>query len=121
MANQTQNRNASAPAREPNEWDIRKLGCLWKRKKKDSNESYLTGVLELAKLKALVATATEDIQLVGFSNKQKKEEKHPDVIIYLSEKRSDTPAARPANTRPAAPALPPTAPPPLEVPNDDLI
>ena|ERR1035441_9014738 len=95
------NRNASAP-RQPSEWDNRKLGCMWKRTKKGTNEPYLTGVLDIQKLKALVASATGDIQLVGFSNKHKKEEKHPDVIIYLSEKRDEGGTAAPKSAPAAA-------------------
>lgn len=90
------NRNASTP-RQPNEWDIRKLGCMWQRTKKNSSDTYLTGVLDVKKLRALLATiGDEDIQWVGFSNKQKKEDKHPDVIIYLSEKKEGNAPTAPA-------------------------
>ncbi len=101
-----------------NIWDEKELGCLWRREKSSTKEKYLTGVLNAKKLRALLDKSDEDIQLVCFTNKNKSKDTHPDLRIYLSEKRptSDGPraAAPAAATQATRPAARPTqsAPPP---------
>jgi hypothetical protein len=97
---------ATTNAKNGNNWDEKELGCLWKREKQSTKEKYLTGVLSAKKLQALVA-AGADVQVVCFSNKGKTKDTHPDLRIYLSEKRpagaAGATSTRPAATTPAAP------------------
>lgn len=83
-----------------NVWDEKELGCLWRREKQSTKEKYLTGVLKADKLRELLAKSNEDIQLVCFSNKGKSKDTHPDLRVYLSEKR---PASNSTASAPAAP------------------
>lgn len=98
-----------------NEWDKREVGCFWKREAKSNQSKYLSGVINL---KALGPQFDRDIQVVGFPNKTKTKDTHPDIRIYISEKRTDAkpaavPTAVPARTqktvRPPAPAPVPEA------------
>lgn len=93
---------------EKNVWDEKELGCLWRRET-SSQEKYLTGVLKADKLRALLEKSGEDIQLVCFSNKNKSKDTHPDLRIYLSEKKKTTTSSAPAPAR-TAPAPARTAP-----------
>lgn len=103
-------------------WDDKELGVLWRREKNGTKEKYLTGVLDAKKLAQLLAKSNEDIQVVCFTNKRKQKDTHPDLRIYLSEKKpaakgSAAPAA-PAATAPAATA---PAPAPAPVDTNELI
>lgn len=90
-------------------WNEKELGCLWRREKNGTKEKYLTGVLSAAKLQALLAKGGGDIQVVCFSNKHKNKDTHPDLRIYLSEKKPT--GATASRTAPAA-AAPAPAPAP---------
>lgn len=80
-----------------NNWDERELGCLWRREKPSTKEKYLTGVINLKPL-----GFDKDVQVIVFTNKNKQKDTHPDLRVYISEKK---PAAKaPAATAPAAPA-----------------
>ena len=54
---------------------MEKLGAMWKRLNK-KGEPYLTGIIELK---------GEKINIIVFKNGYKKEDKHPDYIIYSKE------------------------------------
>jgi hypothetical protein len=86
-----------------NNWEDKELGCLWRREKQSTKEKYLTGVINL---KAL--GFDKDVQVVCFSNKHKTKDTHPDIRIYISEKK---PAAKTATaSAPAKAAAPSPAP-----------
>ena len=105
----TQTPNTTTPTQ--GNWNRKELGVLWSRKKQSSGEKYLTGTLNLK-----AVGFDRDVPIVIFSNKNKTQERHPDLRIYLSEK----PTATAAQVAPAvAVAAPDPAPTPL-VP-DDLI
>lgn len=80
-------------------WGAKELGVLWSRVKNGTSESYLVGSINLKSL-----GFDKDVPLVIFSNKSKEKEQHPDLRIYLSEKKPATPAAPAAPTAPATPA-----------------
>jgi len=93
-----------------NAWEEKELGCLWRREKASTKEKYLTGVLSADKLRKLLAGSGEDIQLVCFTNKHKNKDTHPDLRIYLSEKKpAGTTAPRAAVPQAAAPVATPDA------------
>jgi len=58
-----------------------KLGALWVRTSKAGNK-FMSGQIEIEGQKT---------DLIIFKNKNKKTEKHPDLIIYLSEPREPRP------------------------------
>lgn len=60
-----------------NDWSKRELGALWK--KKSPTQTYLTGHLSLQD--------GERINVVVFSNKNKKNDKAPDFRVYVSEQK----------------------------------
>ena len=66
------------------DWSKRELGALWK--KKSATQTYLTGHLSFED--------GERINVVVFSNKNKKNDKAPDFRIYVSEQKQQT--AKPA-------------------------
>lgn len=97
--------NTNTPAAKA---DYKELGVLWKRTKKGTNEAFLTGTINLKEV-----GFDKDVQVVVFTNKSKKQEKHPDLRVYLSLPRPAFPVAgaAPAATAPvarktAAPAAP---------------
>jgi len=53
-----------------------KVGALWKKISKKSEENYLSGIITIN---------GQDHKIVVFNNKKKEEEKHPDYIILLNE------------------------------------
>lgn len=67
------------------DWSKRELGALWK--KKSATQTYLTGHLSFED--------GERINVVVFSNKNKKNDKAPDFRIYVSEQKQQTVAATP--------------------------
>jgi uncharacterized protein (DUF736 family) len=101
---------ATQPGNNPNPWDNKEVGAAWKKKSK-KGESYLSLRIDIEKLKA--NGFTKDAQLIGFSNKNKQKDSHPDIRIYVSERQENTgaaPAKTAAATRPAAvPAPTPVA------------
>ena len=64
-----------------NNWTRREVGALWTKLSKDKSQKYMTGHIQ---------TSLEGkIDIVIFSNKEKKTDKAPDFRIYLSEKKND--------------------------------
>ena len=63
-------------------WTRREVGALWLKLSKDKSQKYMTGHIQ---------TSLEGkIDIVIFSNKEKKTDKAPDFRVYLSEKKSET-------------------------------
>lgn len=73
------------------DWSKRELGALWK--KKSATQTYLTGHLSFED--------GERINVVIFSNKNKKNDKAPDFRVYVSEPK--TQAAKPVAQVTSAP------------------
>lgn len=73
------------------DWSKRELGALWK--KKSATQTYLTGHLSFED--------GERINVVVFSNKNKKNDKAPDFRVYVSEPK--TQAAKPVTQTASAP------------------
>jgi len=68
-----------------NKWNRREVGALWTKLSKDKSQKYFTGHIQ---------TSLEGkIDVVIFSNKDKKNDKAPDFRIYLSEKKSSDASA----------------------------
>jgi hypothetical protein len=88
----------------------KELGCMWRRESQNTKEKYLSGVLSVDQLqKAIDASAgAESIQIVVFTNKVKSKDTHPDLRIYLSEKRVAASPMPKAATKPSAAAPAPT-------------
>lgn len=64
-----------------NNWTRREVGALWTKLSKDKSQKYMTGHIQ---------TSLEGkIDIVIFSNKDKKTDKAPDFRVYLSEKKKD--------------------------------
>lgn len=78
-----------------NEWDKKELGVLWSRKSQSKGETYLTGVLNLKNL----GYGDKDVAIVCFKNRTKHKDTHPDVRIYLSEKKESEGKSAPATTK----------------------
>ena len=76
-----------------NNWTRREVGALWTKLSKDKSQKYMTGHIQ---------TSLEGkIDIVIFSNKEKKTDKAPDFRIYLSEKKNDSVASN-ANVKSGA-------------------
>lgn len=109
----------------PNPWEAKELGVFWKRTKQGTTESYLTGNLNLKNLIAQGVDLSQDIQVIMFTNKKKLKETHPDLRLYISEKRDATAKAPAKTTAPVkATAKPATAAPKTAataVPDNELI
>lgn len=84
-----------------NDWDKKELGAFWKKKSQTTGESYLTGTLNLKNLGD--EFPDKDVPVIVFSNKSKKKDTHPDLRVYLSEKR-DAPAKVAAKVAAPVPA-----------------
>jgi uncharacterized protein (DUF736 family) len=61
-----------------NKWDNRELGALWMKVSKDKSQKYMTGHIN--------SSLEGKIDIVIFSNKEKKSEKSPDFRIYASDR-----------------------------------
>jgi uncharacterized protein (DUF736 family) len=62
---------------ETSKWDQREVGALWTKISKDKTQKYMTGHIN---------TSLEGkIDIVIFSNKEKKSDKSPDFRIYISD------------------------------------
>ena len=71
-----------------NNWTRREVGALWTKLSRDKSQKYMTGHIQ---------TSLEGkIDIVIFSNKEKKSDKSPDFRIYLSEKKKESLSASPA-------------------------
>ncbi len=80
--NQTQ---TSTPAQ--SEWKKREIGALWKRQSKDGAKKYLAGHVKYNEMGVDVV-----LKVVVFPNVDKKSEKSPDFVVYVSQ---DPTAAKP--------------------------
>lgn len=61
-----------------NKWDRREVGALWTKVSKDKSQKYMTGHIQ---------TSLEGkIDIVVFTNKDKKSDKAPDFRVYVSDK-----------------------------------
>ena len=106
------------------EWDNREIGVFWRREAKSNGAKYLSGVINLKSL-----GLDKDIQVIGFPNKSKSKDTHPDIRLYISEAKTGTnPAAtaptKPVKTvRPPAPVAAPAPEPPADasVTDDELL
>jgi len=78
---------------EQTKWDRREVGALWTKLSKDKSQKYMTGHIQ---------THLEGkIDVVIFSNKDKKNEKAPDFRIYISDKETKSAAAVAVVSKPA--------------------
>ncbi len=70
-------------------WGQREVGALWTKISKDKSQKYMTGHIN---------TSLEGkIDIVIFSNKEKKSDKSPDFRIYVSDrpqKQKEQPAGK---------------------------
>lgn len=65
-----------------------KIGALWLREDKDGKK-YFGGKLEVG---------NQEIDVVVFKNGFKTEDKHPDYVVYISEKRGQAGQTQRRNT-----------------------
>jgi uncharacterized protein (DUF736 family) len=76
---------------ETSKWGQREVGALWTKISKDKSQKYMTGHIN---------TSLEGkIDIVIFSNKEKKSDKSPDFRIYVSDrpqKQKETPTSKAA-------------------------
>lgn len=91
-----------------NEWQKRELGALWKRVSAPSSSfpkgrTYLTGKIKIDEL-----GEEKTVNIVVFSNIDKKNDKAPDFRIYLSKDSNEKTAAASKLTVPVRPILAPT-------------
>lgn len=75
-----------------NKWDTRELGALWLKISKDKSQKYMTGHIN--------SSLEGKIDVVIFSNKEKKSDKSPDFRIYASD-RADRQKDQVGKTTPA--------------------
>lgn len=61
-----------------NKWGNREMGALWLKLSKDKTQKYMTGHIN--------SSLEGKIDVVIFSNKEKKSEKSPDFRIYASDR-----------------------------------
>ncbi len=61
-----------------NKWGNREMGALWLKVSKDKTQKYMTGHIN--------SSLEGKIDVVIFSNKEKKSEKSPDFRIYASDR-----------------------------------
>ena len=90
MANDTKREENGATS----EWDKKELGVLW-RKTSKREEKYLNGTLNLKSL----GFPDQDVPIIIFANKSKKKDTHPDLSIYLSERREASGATVPSTPK----------------------
>jgi len=86
MANQKKT-DTKDTKKKPNKKDqkknkLRKVGALWLRKAKNTNTSYMSGVVDM--------DGDNSLRVVVFKNGYKEETKHPDYIIYIQEEDTET-------------------------------
>ena len=95
--------------------ELKKVGALWKKKSQAGN-NFMTGVLELE------GKDGKKIDIIVFTSRDKQTDKHPDAIIYLSDKQRDQsaapkPSAAPTPRPVAKPAVRQQAPAPTPAPS----
>lgn len=73
----TKNTKKKNTSNKQKENKLRKIGALWLRSAKNSGNKYMSGVVEMEN--------DNSIRIVVFKNGYKKEEKHPDYVIYIQE------------------------------------
>jgi uncharacterized protein (DUF736 family) len=64
-------------------WGNREMGALWLKLSKDKTQKYMTGHIN--------SSLEGKIDVVIFSNKEKKNEKSPDFRIYASDRPESKP------------------------------
>jgi uncharacterized protein (DUF736 family) len=76
---------------EPTKWDRREVGALWTKLSKDKSQKYMTGHIQ---------TSLEGkLDIVVFTNKDKKTDKAPDFRVYISDRtKKDAPKSETAET-----------------------
>ena len=98
------------------DWKKNELGVLWKRESK-GGEKYLTGTLKFAD----AVKPGQEVQVIIFSNKNKKMDNHPDLRVYVSEKTgAATNTAPKTAVKASAPVAQPTEEAPTAESNDLL-
>lgn len=92
--------NTKTDTKTESKWGNREMGALWLKLSKDKTQKYMTGHIN--------SSLEGKIDVVIFSNKEKKNEKSPDFRIYASDrpenKQKETPASM-ANTTASKKAL----------------
>ena len=78
-----------------NKWGNRELGALWMKVSKDKSQKYMTGHIN--------SSLEGKIDIVIFSNKEKKTDKSPDFRIYASD-RAENKQKELAGTAASAPS-----------------
>ena len=73
-------------------WGALELGALWTKVSKDKTQKFFTG--------HITTPLDGKVELVIFSNKDKKNEKSPDFRIYLSEPKKDAEAVAAPSAKP---------------------
>jgi uncharacterized protein (DUF736 family) len=74
------------------------IGAVWV-KKASSGAQFLSVILDLNQF-----GINQKVNLVGFKNKNKKETKHPDFRVFVSNREGSATAAKPAAPAPAVQA-----------------
>jgi hypothetical protein len=91
----TNNTTTGDNSQQQDQWAQRELGVFWKRSKQNSKENYLVGTINLKNL-----GFDKDVAVVVFTNKRKQNNNHPDLRMYVSEKREDSKPATAGATNP---------------------
>jgi uncharacterized protein (DUF736 family) len=76
-----------------NKWDTRELGALWLKVSKDKSQKYMTGHIN--------SSLEGKVDIVIFSNKEKKSDKSPDFRIYASDRADNKQKALAGTAAPA--------------------
>ena len=96
--NNTNTSAQTSATKNANEWQKREIGALWKRVSSPSSSypkgrTYLTGKLKIDEL-----GEEKTVNVVVFSNVDKKNDKAPDFRIYISKDANERAAAAAATT-----------------------
>jgi len=95
-------------------WEDKSLGALWKKTSKTGDNKFFTGTLTFKD----AVPAGGQVQIIIFSNKNKKSENQPDANVYISEPLAGQ--AAPVKTT-VAPQKKVVAPIVQETPEEELI
>jgi uncharacterized protein (DUF736 family) len=89
---------SNANTEKTGKWGALELGALWTKVSKDKTQKFFTG--------HITTPLDGKVELVIFSNKDKKNEKSPDFRIYLSEPKKDSEASAPPAAKAKVAAAP---------------
>ena len=89
--------NTNTNTAKQNDWKERELGAMWTRVSSSGNK-YLSGVLTFKS----DIKAGQPVQIVSYSNKDKKSDSQPDFRVYVS----DSPKTTTGTVKPAAKSAP---------------